>query len=163
MEVPSDTQVVSQIKPEELSEIEKNNIDFGSFSIQENELDKLSQHDGSVPSSIASQIDCKMFLQFGDLLKGFFLKLPLQVGGLPPSLQNLTLGTDDIFESSGQQSNASLASQDPFERAEKYLERHNIMQIFQRLTENLIYEQPEDPLYFLLWQIQDIIKERNQS
>ncbi|XP_072470040.1 testis-specific expressed protein 55 isoform X2 [Notamacropus eugenii] len=144
MEVPSDTQVVSQIKPEELSEIEKNNIDFGSFSIQENELDKLSQHDGSVPSSIASQIDCK-------------------VGGLPPSLQNLTLGTDDIFESSGQQSNASLASQDPFERAEKYLERHNIMQIFQRLTENLIYEQPEDPLYFLLWQIQDIIKERNQS
>ncbi|XP_072470041.1 testis-specific expressed protein 55 isoform X3 [Notamacropus eugenii] len=110
MEVPSDTQVVSQIKPEELSEIEKNNIDFGSFSIQENELDKLSQHDGSVPSSIASQIDCKMFLQFGDLLKGFFLKLPLQ-----------------------------------------------------RLTENLIYEQPEDPLYFLLWQIQDIIKERNQS
>ncbi|KAF5909540.1 C3orf30-like protein, partial [Clarias magur] len=41
---------------------------------------------------------------------------------------------------------------DPYERAVKYLESHNILRIFQEITERLVYDRPDDPLRFMVEQ-----------
>ncbi|KAK1787702.1 hypothetical protein P4O66_016197 [Electrophorus voltai] len=52
---------------------------------------------------------------------------------------------------------------DPYERAVKYMESHNILQIFEEIIENLAYDRPDDPLQFMLEKVQKMIRSRQES
>jgi hypothetical protein len=52
----------------------------------------------------------------------------------------------------GQQS-ATQSMEDPYTQAVKYIERHKIVEVFQKITARLAYEKPDDPIQFLLDEI----------
>ncbi|KAH9489097.1 Testis-specific expressed protein 55 [Bulinus truncatus] len=48
---------------------------------------------------------------------------------------------------------------DPYNKAISYLEKHNIIQLFQTLTTEVIYHRPNDPLEYLIKEVQRLQQE----
>ncbi|XP_070578738.1 testis-specific expressed protein 55-like [Ptychodera flava] len=84
------------------------------------------------------------------------------------TLDHATTITDEIERKLGDDLRADEEEQysyvppveDPYTRAVKYLERYNVMHVFQQLTANLVYHRPEDPLQFMLDEIVKLQKEK---
>lgn len=57
----------------------------------------------------------------------------------------------------GQQS-CTQDSADPYTKAVHYVEKHRIVEIFQNITSRIAYTRPEDPLQFMLDEIEKVRK-----
>lgn len=54
------------------------------------------------------------------------------------------------------QKSATQSLEDPYTRAVNYIEKHKIVEVFQNITARLAYEKPEDPIQFVLDEIEKI-------
>lgn len=53
--------------------------------------------------------------------------------------------------------------QDPYNKAIKYLENHNVLQLFQQLTASIIYTKPDKPLEYMIQEVERMKKEKEQE
>ncbi|XP_060068447.1 testis-specific expressed protein 55-like [Ylistrum balloti] len=53
--------------------------------------------------------------------------------------------------------------QDPYGKAIKYLEQHNILQLFQSLTTNIVYRKPDDPLAYMMKEVKKMQKQKQET
>ncbi|KAJ8044709.1 hypothetical protein HOLleu_07521 [Holothuria leucospilota] len=54
-------------------------------------------------------------------------------------------------------------TEDPYTKAVKYMEMHNVMQIFQHLTSEIVYHRPVDPLNYMLEELQRMKTARDEG
>lgn len=52
---------------------------------------------------------------------------------------------------------------DPYSKAITYLEKHNILQIFQSMTANIIFQKPDNPLDFMISEIGNLKQQRDSA
>uniref|UniRef100_UPI0019394185 testis-specific expressed protein 55-like n=1 Tax=Styela clava TaxID=7725 RepID=UPI0019394185 len=52
--------------------------------------------------------------------------------------------------------------EDPYERAVSYMEKHHILHVFREITEHMVYARPDDPLQFMLTEVENLMKDRER-
>ncbi|KAK7103887.1 uncharacterized protein [Littorina saxatilis] len=86
-------------------------------------------------------------------------KTMAEVAENPPSEQppppSLAAAADDI--------NYEDPVPDPYNKAISYLEKHNILQIFQTMTASIIFQKPDNPLDFMITEIGDMKQQRDSE
>uniref|UniRef100_A0A2K5CS71 Testis expressed 55 n=1 Tax=Aotus nancymaae TaxID=37293 RepID=A0A2K5CS71_AOTNA len=137
---------------------------------QVNPKSKLSaemeiQHATTIPA--CNPVDARFTSNFQAKDQALFPRLPsisskLNYSSSQEKAQALVTKSDEFSEAERRKSYhicnqayrrfPSIVYEDPYQVSLQYMEKHHILQIFQ-ITENLVYEKPEDPLNFMLCQV----------
>nr|XP_003935474.2 testis-specific expressed protein 55 isoform X1 [Saimiri boliviensis boliviensis] len=125
-----------------------------------------TQHATTIPA--CNPVDARFTSNFQAKDQAHFQRLPsitskLNYSSSQEKAQALVTKSDEFSETERRKSHRisnqayrrfpSIVYEDPYQVSLQYMEKHHILQIFQQITENLVYEKPEDPLNFMLCQV----------